>query len=824
MDTVKLGSGMKEPNKCPQCGTSLQPGALAGLCPACLLQHGVSEDTVTNAKEPAFRPPTLAELAPLFPQLEILEFIGKGGMGAVYKARQKQLDRIVALKILPPGIGSDPAFAERFAREAKALAKLNHPGIVTVYEFGSVDGARLWPETQPQPAVAVESGGTPEGAAADVSSPGTSTPLYFFLMEFVDGVNLRQLLHGSRVSPREALAIVPQICDALQFAHDQGIVHRDIKPENILMDRRGRVKVADFGLAKLIGVGNEPVAAGGAAAGSASITDAGKIMGTPQYMSPEQIHAPGEVDHRADIYALGVVFYQMLTGELPGKPLVPPSRACGKVHIDVRLDEVVLRALEKKPELRFQQASVLKTEVETIAGAPGFSSPPPDAEAFTRDVLARDYTLSIRNCVRRGWALVRSHFWPLVAMTALFLALISVVGSAFSYPTEEGKPINTSILALLLNGPLIAGLNFYFLKKIRGERTSVETAFAGFGKRFLHLFLANFVASILIMLGILCLVLPGIYLFVAWIFSLTLVLDKGLDFWAAMELSRKAVNKHWWKVFLLLTMLALLSFAGLAVFCLGIFITFPIAIAAHLYAYEEIFNAQGPVPAQPAPVPRTKSSTGKVWALAIAAGAVLLLIGILATIIAVLAARDHDRRVRRDRFVVEPRVEAAGRFGPVIERVLNDPDDDSQRAFLDLDTGDVFDNPVPPPAGTLSPEMRLGYALGSIVALQRSVRERKADLIGDASGNSAVGCDLIAIPAAADAFDRPTPEMLARLSEETGDAVPWESVILHATNTPAAWIFKTREGGRGILEITGFTENPRAVKLRYQLLQHDERN
>ena len=156
-------------------------------------------------------------------------------------------------------------------------------------------------------------------------------------MEFVDGVNLRQLLHAGRVSAREALAIVPQICDALQFAHDQGIVHRDIKPENILLDRRGRVKVADFGLAKIVtDVGqasrlsqtsSKSTPQGGQAGKMETgatpvlraLTDAGKVMGTPQYMSPEQIRAPGEVDHRADIYALGVVFYQMLTGELPGK-------------------------------------------------------------------------------------------------------------------------------------------------------------------------------------------------------------------------------------------------------------------------------------------------------------------------------------------------------------------------------------------------------------------------------------------------------------------------------------------------------------------------
>jgi len=332
--------------KCPQCGTPLPAGALAGLCPACLLKQGASDETATGGQSPPFNPPSISELAPLFPQLEIIELIGKGGMGAVYKARQKELDRLVALKILPPGIGHDAAFAGRFAREAKALAKLNHPGIVTLYEFGHADGSG-------------------------------SQPLYYFLMEFVDGVNLRQLLHAGRIAPREALAIVPQICDALQFAHDQGIVHRDIKPENILLDRRGRVKVADFGLAKIVEGGDASPRRPGddeRTAGPAVPTDltaAGKVMGTPNYMAPEQTEHPNEVDNRADIYALGVVFYQMLTGELPGKRIEPPS---SKVQIDVRLDEVVLRALEKKPELRYQQVSVFKTQVETIAQTPAQSS------------------------------------------------------------------------------------------------------------------------------------------------------------------------------------------------------------------------------------------------------------------------------------------------------------------------------------------------------------------------------------------------------------------------------------------------------------------
>jgi type II secretory pathway pseudopilin PulG len=361
MDTVELNQPMPDGNKCPQCGTPLGSGAVAGLCPACLLKMGAAADTITDAKQPPFNAPSVTELTPLFPQLEILELIGKGGMGAVYKARQKELDRIVALKILPPGIGDDPAFAGRFTREAKALAKLNHPGIVTLYEFGNVGQASRLPQTSEK--------STPQGGASEKTETGAMpVPLYYFLMEFVDGVNLRQLLHAGRISAREALAIVPQICDALQFAHDQGIVHRDIKPENILLDRRGRVKVADFGLAKLVGAGNEPSAGGGTAVVSLVLTESGKVMGTPNYMAPEQVEHPNDVDNRADIYALGVVFYQMLTGELPGKKIAPPST---KVQMDVRLDEIVLRALEKNPELRFQQVSEVKTCVETIVGSAG---------------------------------------------------------------------------------------------------------------------------------------------------------------------------------------------------------------------------------------------------------------------------------------------------------------------------------------------------------------------------------------------------------------------------------------------------------------------
>jgi serine/threonine protein kinase len=303
-------------NQCPQCGLSLPPGALEGLCPACLLKEATTESATEVGNKP-FEPPGVPELTRLFPQLEILTLLGKGGMGAVYKARQPDLDRFVALKILPSETGAGSA--ERFTREARALARLSHPNIVAVYDFGRVDG------------------------------------LNYFIMEYVDGVNIRQLEKGARISPRQALQIIPQICDALQYAHDEGVVHRDIKPENVLVDRKGRVKVADFGLAKILNRQD------------LRLTGEGQVMGTLHYMAPEQVEHPLEVDHRADIFSLGVVLYEMLTGELPLGKFPPPSRM---VRVDVRLDEVVLRSLEKKPEQRYQHASEVKSDVQTIANAP----------------------------------------------------------------------------------------------------------------------------------------------------------------------------------------------------------------------------------------------------------------------------------------------------------------------------------------------------------------------------------------------------------------------------------------------------------------------
>jgi serine/threonine protein kinase len=354
--------------KCNRCGVPLPPDAPEGLCPRCLVALNLATQTdvpgeagphgtVVNKPPPA-PPLPPAEIAKLFPQLEILECLGRGGMGAVYKARQPALDRFVALKILAPRSGGDLDFAARFTREARALAKLSHPNIVAVYDFGHVQ----------------RSAGVPFAPDA-----GETPALHYFIMEFVDGPNLRQVERAGRLSPREALEIIPQICGALQFAHDEGIVHRDIKPENVLLDKKGRVKIADFGLAKILG--QEPK--------DFRLTGVRDVVGTPHYMAPEQIEKPQTVDHRADIYSLGVVFYEMLTGELPLGKFQPPSSCVRGMQIDVRLDEVVLRSLEKEPARRYQQVSEVKTRVETIANSQG--GPAANAGATLNPSPGRDY-------------------------------------------------------------------------------------------------------------------------------------------------------------------------------------------------------------------------------------------------------------------------------------------------------------------------------------------------------------------------------------------------------------------------------------------------
>ena len=334
------------PPDCPDCGAPL-PASSHSLCPACLLRQALASGTATREDEALAAAPPLSpqEIAARFQQFEILECLGRGGMGVVYKARQKSLNRLVAIKILDPALQQEPKFAERFAREAELLARFNHPHIVTIHDFGEAEG------------------------------------LFYLVMEYVDGMNLRELLRGGKLGITQALAIIPPLCDALQYAHSKGIVHRDIKPENLLIDREGRVKIADFGIAMLLGAG-------------------GEWAGTPPYMAPEQANLAATSDHRADLYSLGVVLYEMLTGERPGKNLIVPSR---KVQSDVRIDKMVLRALEQAPELRYQTAAEFRSGVEAVTRPEAPPADPPLVVAEIGATAAAEW----KRRVKKRWKKVR---------------------------------------------------------------------------------------------------------------------------------------------------------------------------------------------------------------------------------------------------------------------------------------------------------------------------------------------------------------------------------------------------------------------------------
>jgi len=341
------GGGSAVQLLCPVCGTpqiadprpiaSAETGTYhpAGVNPSEAETLVSKTPSDANSSEPpeALPAPQLSTPAPEIPGYEIVGELGRGGMGMVFKARQTKLERLVALKILPQETSADSTFAERFTREARALARLNHPNIVSVYDFGQT---------------------------------GT---LSYFVMEYVDGVNLRQLLRAGPIAPRDVLQIMSQICDALQYAHDEGIVHRDIKPENILRDKRGRVKIADFGIAKLLARKTTDY----------TLTGPWHVIGTFNYMAPEQIENPQKLDHRADIYSLGVMFYEMLTGGLPMGRFALPSQ---KAAMDNRIDEIVLKALEKEPENRYQHVHELKAAIDTFL-ASGASDGPGSGERTT---------------------------------------------------------------------------------------------------------------------------------------------------------------------------------------------------------------------------------------------------------------------------------------------------------------------------------------------------------------------------------------------------------------------------------------------------------
>ena len=267
----------------------------------------------------SWQPPSPEELNVRLPQYEVTEMLGRGGMGAVYKGWQKSLGRFVAIKILPPGVDDgDENFVVRFKREAKSLAQLSHPGIIHVHDAGE----------------------KPDG-------------LLYFVMDFVSGTDVHRMLASrGRLPAEEALGIIAQVLDALAYAHGQGVIHRDIKPANVMIDSDGSVKIADFGLAKNI------------TAGGSHITSSNMSLGTPDFMAPEAQRGAANVDHRADIYAVGVMLYEMLIGQLPRGRFEPPSRAVP--GLDKRLDRIVDRALQSEPDARFATAAEFRAALAPL--------------------------------------------------------------------------------------------------------------------------------------------------------------------------------------------------------------------------------------------------------------------------------------------------------------------------------------------------------------------------------------------------------------------------------------------------------------------------
>jgi serine/threonine protein kinase len=312
---------MPGPVTCHRCGTVVATAALTGLCPKCLLAAALS---TASDLEHGTRPPVPEELGDWIhqlPGLELLELIGAGGMGWVYKAWHSELDQLVAVKILPSLAQQDPSLRERFSREARALAALNHPHVVEFIDSGVV-----------------------------------AEHLYI-VMEYVEGQSLRDAIKSGGMSPDEAISITRQVCDGLLCAHDRGVTHRDVKPGNILLDGTGMAKITDFGLARF----HDPDA------DLYTLTLSTEFMGTPVYMSPEQRTCSHKVDHRADVYSLGVVLYELLTGKPPAGRFPPPSELAGT---DPRLDKIVLQAVAAKPERRYQDIGAMKSALDEIIRNP----------------------------------------------------------------------------------------------------------------------------------------------------------------------------------------------------------------------------------------------------------------------------------------------------------------------------------------------------------------------------------------------------------------------------------------------------------------------
>ncbi len=284
--------------------------------------------TSKSGKSKGWEPPSIEELHQLLPQYEIDAILGRGGMGAVYKGRQASLQRAVAIKLLPEDLIENDVnnYVERFKQEAQAMASLDHPAIISVHDFGQTSEGHL-----------------------------------YFVMEFVDGMDIQQYIKasGGKVSPEYSISIVSHVLDALEYAHGQGIVHRDIKPANILINQEGRVKIADFGLAKQFG---------GDAGEILGLTMTNYAVGTPDFIAPEALEEDLETDGRADLYAVGVMLYQMLMGKLPRGLFKFPNEA--NPEIDARFDDIIAKAMNADRDYRYQSATEFRSKLGELLSAP----------------------------------------------------------------------------------------------------------------------------------------------------------------------------------------------------------------------------------------------------------------------------------------------------------------------------------------------------------------------------------------------------------------------------------------------------------------------
>ncbi len=265
-----------------------------------------------QAPQPSFKAPDIAELAPLFPGYEFEILIAVGGMGAVYRAIQKSLDRTVAIKILPKEFSEDASFCAGFEAEAKAMARLNHPNLIGVYDFGEVMG------------------------------------MLYIVMEYVPGKSLYHSAHGIAIDPQEVVRIVTGICSGLAHAHEHGIIHRDIKPSNILLDLNAQPKIGDFGLARPI---------------EKKVQEGEEIFGTPHYTAPEVVKAPHTVDNRADIFSVGVMIHELLTGRLPADDR---RSASAIVHCNPRFDAIIRKASHPVAAARYPSAAKLAEDLQQV--------------------------------------------------------------------------------------------------------------------------------------------------------------------------------------------------------------------------------------------------------------------------------------------------------------------------------------------------------------------------------------------------------------------------------------------------------------------------